>query len=163
EFKAALKNFNTAKNDFYKNLKGSQVQNLERKLNLISTARDNMNSEDWETSVPLFKKLQEEWKTIGHVPRSQTNKVWDEFREAGNTIFNNFREKNNARDDDWEENYRQKRALLDELKTITDEEGSIGKIEQIKNSWNAIGKVPREKISINTEFNQARREKLRLN
>lgn len=163
EFKAALKNFNTAKNDFYKNLKGSQVQNLERKLNLISTARDNMNSEDWETSVPLFKKLQEEWKTIGHVPRSQTNKVWDEFREACNTFFNNFREKNNAKNDDWKENYRQKRALLDELKTITDEEGSIGKIEQIKNSWNAIGKVPREKISINTEFNKALREKLRLN
>lgn len=163
EFKAALKHFNTAKNDFYKNLKGSQVQNLEKKLNLISTARDNMNSEDWDTAVPLFKKLQEEWKSIGHVPRSQTNKVWDEFREACNTFFNNFREKNDAKTDDWKENYRQKKALLDELKEITDEEGSIEKIEHIKTSWNNIGKVPREKLSINTEFNKALREKLRLN
>ena len=37
------------------------------------------------------------------------------------------------------------------------------KIEQIKTSWNNIGKVPREKITINAEFNKALREKLKLN
>ena len=46
-----------------------------------------MNSEDWEIAVPLFKKLQEDWKKIGHVPRSMTNKVWDDFREACNTFL----------------------------------------------------------------------------
>jgi hypothetical protein len=40
-----------------------------------------MHSEDWDIVVPLFKKLQEDWKKIGHVPRSQTNKVWDDFRK----------------------------------------------------------------------------------
>lgn len=163
EFKQTLRNFNTKKNDFYKNLKGSQVSNLEAKQRLIQTAKDNMNSEDWETAVPLFKKLQDEWKNIGHVPRSHANTVWEEFREACNTFFNNFREKNNTSTDNWKENYKQKRALLDELKNITDEEGSVEKIETIKNKWNAIGKVPRDKISINTEFNKTLREKLKIN
>ena len=122
-----------------------------------------MLSEDWETAVPLFKKLQEDWKKIGHVPRSQTNKIWEDFREACNTFFDNYRKKNNAQTDDWKENYSQKRALLDELKTIGNEEGSIDKIEQIKNAWNAIGKVPKDKIGINTEFNKTLREKLKLN
>lgn len=163
EFKVALRAFNTTKNEFYKGLKNSQQTNLEEKLKLIQTAKDNMLSEDWEITVPLFKKLQEDWKKIGHVPRSQTNKVWDDFREACNTFFNNFRAKNNAQTDDWKENYKQKRALLDELKEIGEEEGSVEKIEQIKTSWNNIGKVPRDKMAINTEFNKTLREKLKLN
>ncbi|MBP7500351.1 MAG: DUF349 domain-containing protein, partial [Chryseobacterium sp.] len=163
DFKQILRTFNTAKNDFYKNLKGSQIHNLEEKQSLIKTAQDNMNSEDWETVVPLFKKLQEDWKKIGHVPRSQANKVWDDFRDACNTFFKNYRDKNNATGDNWKENYKNKKALLDELKTLTDEEGSVEKIENIKNAWNAIGKVPKDKLSINTEFNKTLREKLKLN
>ena len=163
EFKTALRAFNTKKNDFYKNLKNSQHVNLEEKQKLISIAQDNMHSEDWDTAVPLFKKLQEDWKNIGHVPKNQANKVWNDFRDACNTFFNNFREKNASTTDDWKQNYHQKKALLEELKQINDEEGSVEKIEQIKSSWDSIGKVPRNKMSINNEFNKILKEKLKLN
>lgn len=163
DFKTHLRNFNTKKNEFYKGLKNVQQTNLDEKIKLIQTAKDNMLSEDWETIVPLFKKLQDDWKKIGHVPRSMTNKVWDEFREACNIFFNNYREKNNAVNDNWKENYKNKKQLLDELKEIGNEEGSVEKIEELKNKWNAIGKVPREKLAINTEFNKTLREKLKLN
>ena len=163
EFKTALRAFNTKKNDFYKNLKNSQHVNLEEKQKLISIAQDNMHSEDWDTAMPLFKKLQEDWKNIGHVPKNQANKVWNDFRNACNTFFNNFREKNASTTDDWKQNYHQKKALLEELKQINDEEGSVEKIEQIKSSWDSIGKVPRNKMSINNEFNKVLKEKLKLN
>ena len=163
EFKTALRAFNTKKNDFYKNLKNSQHINLEEKQKLISIAQDNMHSEDWDTAVPLFKKLQEDWKNIGHVPKNQANKVWNDFRDACNTFFNNFREKNASTTDDWKQNYHQKKALLEELKQINDEEGSVEKIEQVKSSWDSIGKVPRNKMSINNEFNKVLKEKLKLN
>lgn len=163
DFKTTLRNFNTTKNNYYKSLKGSQQSHLEEKLKLIQTAKDNMNNEEWDIAVPLFKKLQEDWKKIGHVPKSMTNKIWDEFRDACNTFFNNYREKSNTSTDNWKENYKHKKELLEELKTVTDEDGSIEKIEAIKTAWNNIGKVPREKISINSEFNKALREKLKLN
>lgn len=163
EFKTILRAFNTTKNTYYKSLKGSQQANLEEKLKLIQTAQDNANNEEWDIAVPLFKKLQEDWKKIGHVPKSMTNKIWDEFRDACNAFFNNYREKSNASTDNWKENYKNKKAILDELKTVTDEEGSVEKIEAIKTAWNNIGKVPRDKIAINTEFNKTLREKLRLN
>ena len=163
DFKQTLRGFNTLKNDFYKGLKTDQVSNLEQKHSLIQTAKDNMLSEDWETAVPLFKKLQEDWKKIGHVPRSQANKVWEDFREACNTFFNNFRDKNASSGDNWKENFKAKRAILDELKNVGEDEGSVDKIEELKASWNAIGKVPRDKISINSEFNKMLREKLRMN
>jgi hypothetical protein len=163
DFKTTLRNFNTTKNNYYKSLKGSQQNHLEEKLKLIQTAKDNMNNEEWDIAVPLFKKLQEDWKKIGHVPKSMTNKIWDEFRDACNTFFNNYREKSNTSTDNWKENYKHKKELLEELKTVTNEDGSIEKIEAIKTAWNNIGKVPREKISINSEFNKTLREKLRLN
>ncbi|QDP84328.1 DUF349 domain-containing protein [Chryseobacterium sp. SNU WT5] len=163
DFKEHLRNFNVKKNEFYKGLKTSQQTNLDEKLKLIQSAKDNSLSEDWETTVPLFKKLQDDWKKIGHVPRSMTNKVWDDFREACNIFFNNYREKNNAVNDNWKENFKNKKQLLEDLKAIGEEEGSIEKIEQIKTNWNNIGKVPREKITINTEFNKTLRDKLKLN
>ncbi|KUJ50165.1 DUF349 domain-containing protein [Chryseobacterium sp. JAH] len=163
DFKSTLRGFNTIKNNYYKSLKGSQQENLDEKLKLIQSAKDNMLSEDWDIAVALFKKLQEDWKKIGHVPKSMTNKIWDEFREACNTFFNNYREKSNASTDNWKENYKQKKEILEELKTISDEEGSIEKIENIKTAWNNIGKVPRDKIGINSEFNKTLREKLKLN
>lgn len=163
EFKTILRSFNTTKNNYYKSLKGSQQTNLDEKLKLIQTAQDNMNNEEWDIAVPLFKKLQEDWKKIGHVPKSMTNKIWDEFRDACNTFFNNYREKSNASTDNWKENHKQKKELLEELKTISNDEGSIEKIEAIKTAWNNIGKVPRDKIGINSEFNKTLREKLKLN
>jgi len=163
DFKTILRGFNTTKNNYYKSLKGSQQQNLEEKMKLIQTAKDNMHSEDWDIAVALFKKLQEDWKKIGHVPKSMTNKIWDEFRDACNTFFNNYREKSSASTDNWKENYKLKKDILEELKAITDEDGSIEKIEALKTSWNNIGKVPRDKMTINSEFNRTLREKLKLN
>ncbi|SHI70333.1 protein of unknown function [Cruoricaptor ignavus] len=161
DFKDSLRDFNSAKNEFYKNLKGDQQANLEKKRELLKAAQDNMNSEDWDTAVPLFKKLQEEWKNTGFVPRAQAEKIWEEFREASNTFFDNFRKKGSsqtASGDNWKENLKRKEALLEELKSLGEEEQ--GRAREIRTEWDAIGKVPRDRMSINQEFNRIIREKL---
>lgn len=163
DFKNVLRAFNSKKNGFYKSLKNSQQDNFEEKMKLIKIAQDNMHSEDWDTAVPLFKKLQEDWKNIGHVPKNQTKFVWDNFRDACNTFFKNFRAQNVSDSDNWKDNFHKKKELLEQLKEIGNEEGSIERIEEIKTSWNNIGKVPRNKIGINNEFNKTLKEKLRLN
>lgn len=163
EFKQSVRDFNANKNNFYKNLKNIQIKNLEAKIQLIKIAQDNQNSEDWDTMVPLFKKLQKDWQSIGHVPRSQANKVWAEFREACNYFFNQYRTKSDAAGDDWSENYTQKKMLLEQLRKIEKSDISLAEIEHIKNQWNAIGKVPKDKIGINSEFNKALKMKLKLN
>lgn len=161
DFKDSLRDFNSAKNEFYKNLKGDQQANLEKKRELLKAAQDNMNSEDWDTAVPLFKKLQEEWKNTGFLPRAQAEKIWEEFREASNTFFDNFRKKGSsqtASSDNWKENLKRKEALLEELKSLGEEEQ--GRAREIRTEWDAIGKVPRDRMSINQEFNRIIREKL---
>lgn len=162
ELKQTLRLFNTTKNEFYKNLKGSQLTNLERKTALIQTAKEHMNSEDWDTAVPVFKNLQEEWKSIGHVPRNQANKVWDEFREVCNVFFDNYRKNRSVSGDNWKENYKIKKGLLEEL-TALDEtaDDTAAKVEAIQTKWNTVGKVPRDKMNIQSEFNKLLKEKFK--
>lgn len=163
DFKKELRTFNTVKNSFYKNLKISQFSNLEKKQQLLQTAIDNKDSQDWETAVPLFKNLQNEWNKIGFVPKNQANQLWKQFKESCNHFFKQYRESSEVSEDNWLENYKQKKQLLEELKAVGVSEDSLSKIEVIKNQWNAIGKVPKAKLSINSEFNKVFKEKLKIN
>ncbi|MFC6268392.1 DUF349 domain-containing protein [Frigoriflavimonas asaccharolytica] len=163
DFKDALKIFNNNKNHYYKDQKNSQQKNLDDKLKLIQTAKDNNTSEDWDTMVSMYKNLQEDWKKIGHVPRSMADKIWNEFRDACNVFFENFRDKSKAEGEDWKANFATKKDLLEQLKQVTNEEGSVGKIEEIKTAWNAVGKIPKDKLQLHTDFNKTLRDKLKLN
>jgi hypothetical protein len=44
----------------------------------------------------VIQKTSGRLEKIGHVPKSMTNKIWDEFRDACNAFFNNYREKSNT-------------------------------------------------------------------
>ena len=87
KFKAAVRHFNKSKNAFYKGLKKDQFTNLQKKLELIKIAEDNKDSEDFETVTPLMKKIQDDWKKIGHVPRKDSDKIWNQFKKACNHYF----------------------------------------------------------------------------
>src|SRR5690606_14435089 len=76
EFKEAVRTFNRNKNAFYKNQKKDQYENLEKKIALVQIAEDNKDSEDFKATTTLMKKIQDDWKTIGHVPRKDSDKVW---------------------------------------------------------------------------------------
>jgi len=163
DFKDTIREFNSTKNNFYRELKKIQQENLDKKLGLIQTAKENKDSNDWDVVVPLFKKLQQEWKNVGNVPRSQSDKIWDEFKDICNYFFERFRSVNGDTDDDWNKNYTRKKDLLKDLKQVEKNENSNEIINKIKNEWDSIGKVPHGKISINSEFNKLLRAKMKLN
>lgn len=70
EFKEATREFNHKKNEFYKNLKAEQQSNLEKKMELLKIAKEHAESTDWNKSVQVVKRIQSDWKKIGHVPRN---------------------------------------------------------------------------------------------
>ena len=80
-FKDTTGNFNHQKNSFYKNQKKEQYTNLEKKRELIKIAEDNKDSDDFDTVTALMKKIQDDWKTIGHVPRKDSDKIWKQFKK----------------------------------------------------------------------------------
>ena len=157
KFKNLLHEINNKKNTFYKDLKKIQQENLKKKNDLLEIAKANKDSEDWEVALNLYKKIQNEWKNIGHVPRKYSDKLWDEFRENCNYFFNRYKLRNNKVNEEWIENLKRKQSLLDEISSIsaTDKEDALAKINDYSIQWNSIGKVPRENMNINKEFNSA--------
>ena len=51
------------------------------KLALIEKAKANVDTEDFEATTPIMKQIQDEWKKIGHVPRKQSDEIWETFQK----------------------------------------------------------------------------------
>ena len=118
-FKDTTRSLNKAKNDFYKHQKSAQYDNLEQKRKLIKLAQDNKDTEDFEKATPLFKKIQHDWREIGHVPRKDSDVIWKEFKAACNHYFDRLHALKNQENKEELVNLEQKQALLDSMKTIS--------------------------------------------
>lgn len=157
KFKESVRAFNRKKNAFYKNLKKEQFANLQKKLDLIKIAEDNKDNEDFDTTTPLMKKIQSDWKKIGHVPRRDSDKIWKRFKAACNHYFDRFHAIKNAANKEELEAYEKKQALLEELKSLKipkDKEKGLEKIKDYITKWNESGKVPSNKRYIEGKLNK---------
>lgn len=153
KFKTAVRAFNRKKNSFYKNLKKDQYDNLQKKLDLIKIAEDNKDSDDFETVTPLMKKIQNDWKKIGHVPRKDSDKIWNQFKKACNHYFDRFHEERKAENKELYVAFDNKNKLLDSLKTI--EKPDLKTVKAKIKEWKALGQVPPNKRYIEGKFNKA--------
>jgi hypothetical protein len=157
-FKAATRDFNHSKNEFYKSLKSEQQTNLEKKQELLRIAKEHANSTDWNSSVQVIKRIQADWKKIGHVPRKYSDSIWKEFKDACNLFFDNYKERGNQVNQAFEENFTKKEALLEEVKNFQTEgnpQNDLAAVNNFNVRWNSIGKVPANKMSINQDFSKA--------
>ncbi len=157
-FKNAVRSFNHNKNDFYKSQKREQYDNLNKKKALIQIANDNKDNEDFTTTIELMKKIQADWKKIGHVPRKDSDKVWKEFKEACNHFFDRLHASKKKANAGEEQAFEKKKALLETVKKLKLEGDHNANLELIKThikEWKAIGRVPYAKKKIDDHFNKA--------
>ncbi len=162
-FKEVTRQFNHIKNDFYKNLKSEQQLNLEKKLALLEIAKQHTESTDWNASVQVIKKIQNDWKKIGHVPRKNSDKIWKEFKDTCNQFFDRYKKRHEQANQKLELNFEKKQAFLNDFKNQTiseDKDEALKQLEEIQHNWTNLGKVPSEKISINQEFTDVYHKKL---
>ncbi|MEJ4088767.1 DUF349 domain-containing protein [Galbibacter orientalis] len=156
-FKEAVRKFNRNKNSFYKGLKKDQQDNLDKKMELVKLAESLKDSDEWEKTTPIMKKIQSDWKNIGHVPRKYSDKIWNEFKSACNHYFDRLHAKKNEHFKDEMEAFEQKKAYLDNLKEFQlsgDKEKDLEQVKAIIADWKAIGRIPHSKKSIEGKFNK---------
>ncbi|NEV93158.1 DUF349 domain-containing protein [Psychroflexus sp. YR1-1] len=157
-FRKATREFNKNKNDFYKELKAEQYANLEKKKELIKIAEEHKDSEDFKTTTPLMKKIQNDWKKIGHVPRKDSDKIWKQFKAACNHYFDRFHASKNDESNEEMKAFNQKRELIQKLKDEKigeDQESTIKLVKSYISKWNAAGIVPANKRYVENKFNRA--------
>lgn len=156
-FKDATRQFNREKNAFYKNQKKEQYKNLEKKLELIKIAEANKDSDDFEVVTPLMKKIQSDWKQIGHVPRKDSDKIWKQFKGACNHYFNQLHAQKNEANKEEVAHYEAKSQLLEALSSLEltgDHKADLKNIKAQIASWKEIGRVPYNKRNIERKFNK---------
>lgn len=156
-FKGAVREFNRNKNNYYKNLKKDQQLNLDKKRALLTLAVSLKDSEEWDTTTEEMKRIQNEWKKIGHVPRKYSDKIWKEFKTACNHYFDRLHALKNEAHKEEIENFDRKNACLENLKNfqLSGEKGKdLAAIKAFISEWKEAGRVPFNKKSINTKFNK---------
>ncbi|WP_178989189.1 DUF349 domain-containing protein [Winogradskyella schleiferi] len=158
KFKDAVRTFNRGKNKFYKDLKKDQYENLKKKKELIQIAEDNKDSEDFKTVTPLMKKIQSDWKKIGHVPRRDSDKIWKQFKKACNHYFDRMHAQRKAQDQHLYDAFDKKVKLLDDLKAMElsdDPKADVDILKSKISEWKDIGHVPQNKRYIDGKFYKA--------
>lgn len=156
-FKEATGHFNHQKNSFYKNQKKEQYANLEKKRELIKIAEENKDNEDFEATTPLMKKIQSDWKNIGHVPRKDSDKIWKQFKKACNHYFDRLHAQKNEANNEEMAHYETKQQLLEKLSAFElsgDHKKDVKTIKEQITAWKEIGRVPYNKRSIEQKFNK---------
>lgn len=156
DLKDATRNFNQHKNAFYKNVKSDHQENLDKKRALIDKAEALKDSDDLEETTNLLKGIQAEWKTIGHVPRKFSDKMWNEFRSACNHFFDRLHAVQDEENKELLVVFEKKKTYLENLKGTIDNEATIT-INDVKNhilEWKQFGHVPHNMRFIESKFNK---------
>jgi hypothetical protein len=157
KFKNAVRAFNVHKNVFYKDIKHEQNDNLSKKIALVEKAKSLQESNDFNATTPIMKKIQDDWKKIGHVPRKYSDSIWSDFKLACNAYFDRMHEARNAESSEEVEAFEKKKAFLDELKDFTLTGEYKADLEAIKAhiaTWKTFGKVPFNRRHIEGKFNK---------
>jgi hypothetical protein len=156
-FKTAVRNFNSFKNSFYKDIKKDQNDNLNKKIALVKKAKELQESVDFASTTPIMKQIQEDWKKIGHVPRKYSDKIWNEFREACNHYFDKLKEHKSVENVDEVEAFDKKKAYLETLREFQltgDHKTDLDAIKLHIETWKNFGKVPFPRRHIEGKFNK---------
>mgnify|MGYP005985910195 CR=1 FL=1 len=152
KFKAATKKFNSSKNQFYKEEKKEQQDNLKKKLALIEVAESLKDSEDWAAATDTLKKIQSDWKKIGHVPRKFSDDIWNKFKTACNTYFDRFHKHKNSVSEEQQEVVNSKKEFLESLKE--DKEHTKESVLDAIQAWKDLGALPRNVRHLEGKFNK---------
>ncbi len=156
-FKTAVRNFNSFKNSFYKDIKKDQNNNLNRKTALVAKAKELQESTNFAATTPIMKQIQEEWKQIGHVPRKYSDKIWAEFKEACNHYFDKLKEQKNEENSEEIEAFDKKKAYLESLREFQltgDHKTDLDAIKAHIENWKSFGRVPFPRRHIEGKFNK---------
>ena len=157
-FRGAMDTFFAKKKAFFATLKDRQTENLERKTQLCIEAEALMDSIEWKNTTEQMKKLQEEWKTIGPVPKRHADKIWKRFRAACDNFFTRKNEHFSGRRTEEETNLAAKKALIEEIKAFElgpNRNENMDALKAFQKRWIEIGYVPMKyKDTINKEYRE---------
>ncbi len=158
-FRAACDVFFQKKSEFYKSIKDSMEENLEKKKALCEKAEALKDSTDWKETTDKMIALQKEWKSVGTVSRKYSDAIWSRFISACDYFFEQKNKNFASQKTEEQENLRLKKEVIEKIKNIDESLGgdeTIELIRELMKEWNNIGFVPfKDKDKIHKEYRTA--------
>lgn len=155
-FRAACDRFFTDKAEYYKGVKDQMTENLRLKTELCEQAEALRESTDWKKTADRLQDLQKKWKTIGAVPKRQSDAIWKRFQEACDYFFAQKKKDLSETRGAEQAALKAKKAIIARLKEVTDDTPADNVAEILKAcdaEWRQAGHVPfRDKDKIYDEY-----------
>ncbi|GAO31233.1 DUF349 domain-containing protein [Geofilum rubicundum] len=155
-FKAVTAKINQRQQEHFESLKNQLRKNLEAKTELCEKAESLLEKEltspkEWEEKSKQLIDLQQIWKTIGFAPKKENNLVYERFRKACDTFFNNKRDFFKSYKEDQQNNLQLKTELCIQAEAMKDSQDwkkATDEYIRIQKKWKEIGPVPRKQSDV---------------
>ncbi len=129
-------------------LEAAYAANSNQKKSLISRAQQLCSAEDSRGAIDEVKELQRRWKTVGIVPRDEDHRLWEEFRQHCDAVFQRRQQEFAEYSATLEANEAGAIAICEELEGIASSSGplllaSAGRVTELQGAFAALGEFPR--------------------
>ena len=156
-FREACNKFFNAKSDYYKNIRASLEENLQKKRALLERAVALKDSVEWNKTAEELTELQKQWKEIGAVPKKYSQQIWNEFRQACDSFFQARKAAGADTRNEQQQNLQAKKDIIQQLQALAEDgkEVVIDAVKELQQKWNEIGYVPfKEKDKIYNAYQE---------
>jgi len=151
DFRIATKNFNTVKNDFYKNQKRELKKSIDIKKALIEEVKNIIEKNKISENSGRIKLIQEEWKKAGYLPRKISNSLWDEFKPIVNRYYDILKSGAINVNVDEQKTYDKRSKFIDKIK-FSKKKFSLDEVRETFNAlilkWNEMEEVNKNSFNI---------------
>ena len=110
--------FHALTSDLQRHLDAGYARNVETRRTLIDRAATLLAVEDSRDAIEEAKRLQQAWKSVGPVARSDDVALWEEFRRHCDAIFQRSAQESAAYAASLEANRARATGLCDELERM---------------------------------------------
>ena len=146
-FRAARATIDGHRKAFFAELDNAHKDARSAKQALV--ARAEALAPQGANGIPAYRALLDEWKASGRAGKKLDDALWAKFKEAGDALYAAKSEIDAKDNVEFEANLEAKLALLTEAEAIlteTDRAKARAALSAVQKRWDAIGKVPRDKV-----------------
>ncbi|MFI1459660.1 DUF349 domain-containing protein [Nocardia carnea] len=149
-YSKAREAFNRRRGAHFAELDRERAAAKTRKEELCVRAEELSGSTDWPATAAVFRELLVEWKNAGRAPREADEALWRRFKSAQDVFFAARNAAASERDAEFADNATAKEELLGSYEPLIDPdsdlEGARTALRDLQERWDAVGKVPRERM-----------------
>jgi len=134
---------------FLDSLENEKIENLRKKQEILDALKELINSEETlKRTYDDFRDLQDRWKDIGMVPKTEVNNLWQNYHFLVERFFDKVKINKELKDLDLKKNLELKIELCEKAEELLMESSIMKSFKQLQRyheQWKETGPVPEDK------------------